>query len=196
MDWATVVVSIAGSVISGPIAAGVVNVFRDSSIERQKNVFSIGSTSHMATVAFDKHIGFCEAYVTEASNLIFKLIQDRLPDDPLPDTRELSRIRREWAIWLTADTEAHLDRFEHDLPRLGGEAQVYESAGAPSRSNEESINRLIEYLRDLLGTKELTALRNELMVRSSPKSARMGRAPKAPLISAAKRTNPASSQQV
>jgi hypothetical protein len=39
-----------------------------------QNAFSMGATSHMATVAFDKHIGFCEEYVEQMSKALYTLI--------------------------------------------------------------------------------------------------------------------------
>ena len=35
-----------------------------------QNAFSLGATSHMAAVAFDKHIEFCEEYVAAVSNVL------------------------------------------------------------------------------------------------------------------------------
>jgi hypothetical protein len=37
---------------------------RSVRLEEAKNRFTVGATSHMAIVAFDKHVQFCEEYVT------------------------------------------------------------------------------------------------------------------------------------
>jgi len=155
---------------------GLSKFLSDRSIERQKaqqsrdlletqNAFSVGATSHMATVAFDKHIGFCEEYVNEMSEALHALIQDGRAEEPL-DARRFSRIRQKWALWLTHEMENELDQFERKITLMGGEAQVFEADGAPA-SNESSIKTLIAFLREVLRTEELTALRNELVIRSS-----------------------------
>lgn len=168
MDLGTIVGSLVGSAIGAPAAVALLNLLGNWAIERRKSVFSIGISSHMADVFFDKHIEFCEAYLKAASAALYALTEEG-EDDPLLDTRVFSGIRREWALWLTPEIEIKLDRYERDLPRLGGEAQVYEAQGPPSTSNENSINRLIADLRELLGTKELTDLRSEWVTRSSKK---------------------------
>jgi hypothetical protein len=82
MDWQTFLSSLAGSAIPVTIAAWLLNSLSNRSIERQKaqqsrellemqNAFAVGATSHMATVAFDKHIGFCEEYVEEMYKALY-----------------------------------------------------------------------------------------------------------------------------
>jgi hypothetical protein len=178
MDWPTVVVSLIGSAIVGPASVGLSKFLGDRSIERQKaqqsrelletqNAFSVGATSHMATVAFDKHIGFCEEYVEEMYKALHTLIQDGKTEEA-PDARRFSRIRQKWALWLTHDIENKLDQFELQITQIiGGAAQDVDANGPVS--NERSIARNIAYLREVLRTEELTALRNEMVIRSSRK---------------------------
>ena len=179
MDWPTIVVSLIGSAIVGPASVGLSKFLSDRSIERKKaqesrelletqNAFSVGATSHMATVAFDKHIGFCEEYVEEMYKALHTLIQAGRTEQPL-DPRRFSRIRQKWALWLTHEIENKLDQFELKITRIvDGPAQDVDANGAPV-SNERSITRNIADLREVLHTEELTALRNELVIRSSGK---------------------------
>jgi hypothetical protein len=171
MDWPTVVVSLIGSAIVGPASVGLSKFLGDRSIERQKaqqnRELSVGATSHMATVAFDKHIGFCEEYVEEMYKALHTLIQDGRTEEPL-DARRFSRIRQKWALWLTHEIENKLDQFELQITQIvGGAAQDVDANGPVS--NERSLTRNIAYLREVLRTEELTALRNELVIRSSRK---------------------------
>ncbi len=107
MDWPTVVVGLIGSAIAAPAAVGLTKFLSDRSIERQKarqsrelletqNVFSVGATSHMATVAFDKHVGFCEEYLEEVYKALSTLIQHGATEEPL-DTSRFSLIRQKWS---------------------------------------------------------------------------------------------------
>lgn len=94
MDWRSLVASFLGSAIPAAVGVAIVKYLSDSLIERQKarqtseqreaqNIFSIGATSHMATVAFDKHILFCEAYGKEVSKALQFLAQGGDPQEPL-----------------------------------------------------------------------------------------------------------------
>jgi hypothetical protein len=87
----------------------------------------------------------------------------------LLDPRRFSRIRQKWALWLTQEIENKLDKFELAITQvIGGPAQYVDARGAPE-SNEPSIKGNIAFLREVLHTEELTALRNQLVVRSSGK---------------------------
>jgi hypothetical protein len=190
MDWWTVLESIVGSALGGSAAVfGLSRYLGDRWLEEVKaryskelaefaheksvllaemqNAFAMGTSSHMATVAFDKHIGFCEEYVEAMSNALNTLIQDGMKEKPL-DAKDFFRIRQKWAIWLTQEMETELDRFEQEITKIGGDAQVFEFTGIPL-SNERSIKRVIADFREVLGTEKLTALRNDLVVRSSRK---------------------------
>jgi hypothetical protein len=125
----------------------------DRRIEQQKsqhskellaaqNVFSVGVTSPMATVAFDKHVEFCEEYVKEMSEALHALIQNGKPEEML-DTRRLSIIREKWALWLTHEIENTLDEVERRIRLVGGPAQVLEPDGTPA-SNAGALASIIK----------------------------------------------------
>jgi hypothetical protein len=183
MNWWTVIATFIAA-IGGP--AVVLKVVGDRLLEKQKahygkemaeiahersillaerqNAFSMGANSHMATVVFDKHIGFCEEYVQAVFNALYALIQEGTKEKPL-DAEEFFKIRQKWALWLSREIETKLDRFEHDITKIGADAQVLDANGAPV-SNEVGIRTIIADLRKVLGTEELTLLRNELVLRS------------------------------
>ncbi len=137
-------------------------------IAEMQNAFSMGATSHMAAVAFDKHIGFCEEYIDAMSNALQTLIQEGAREKPL-DATDFFRIRQKWALWLTEDIETKLDQFEHLITKIPSEAPVLDTYGAHV-SIETSVKSVIRELRKILATEELTALRSELVVRSLRKS--------------------------
>jgi hypothetical protein len=179
LTWKPVVASIGFIVglLFREVWAALVKHQSDRLIEQQKsqhskellaaqNVFSVGVTSHMATVAFNKHIEFCEEYVKEMSEALHALIQNGKPEETL-DTRRLSPIREKWALWLTHEIENKLDEVERRIRLVGGSAQVLEPDGTPA-SNAGTIAGIIRgviaFLRgEVLRTEELTALRNELV---------------------------------
>jgi hypothetical protein len=130
-----------------------------------QNAFSMGAASHMATVAFDKHIGFCEEYFGEISKVLEALISEGATYRPT-DASRLLRVRQRWALWLTRDIEAKLDLFEADVQRMGADGMFYNAEGIPE-FNEQSVERITAYLREILAIEELTALRKELVMRST-----------------------------
>jgi hypothetical protein len=133
-------------------------------LAEMQNAFSMGATSHMACVAFDKHIGFCEEYIDATSKTLQTLIQQGATERPM-DVADFFRIRQKWALWLTDDIETVLDRFEYLVTKIASEAPVLDINGAHV-SVESSVKSVIADLRKVLATEELTALRNELVVRS------------------------------
>lgn len=137
-------------------------------LAEMQNAFSMGASSHMATVAFDNYVGFCKEYVEEISKALYTMIQQGPTYKP-PNATEFSRIRQKWALWLTQDIEAKLDRFEDDAARMGADGQYFDADGAPE-SNERNVKLTIVYLRNTLAVEELTALRKELARRSSQQS--------------------------
>jgi len=120
----------------------------------------------MATVAFDKHVAFCEEYLEEVYKALNTLIQDGTTEEPL-DTSRFSLIRQKWALWLTDEIEDRLDQFERRIAQIIGGAAQDVNADGVAVSNERSISINIADLREILHTEKLTALRNDLVMRSS-----------------------------
>jgi hypothetical protein len=123
--------------------------------ERQ-NAYSMGATSHMATVVFDRHIDFCEEYVAATSKALHALLQEGTMD-PTPYRRDLFRIRQKWALWLYDELEVKLDGCEGEISRVIEAPSV--GADGAYESSKASRGSLIAYLREILGTEDLTILR-------------------------------------
>ncbi len=174
MDWTAVL----NPTLIGAVVGVISTYLTNNLIERQKarqskelqeaqNVFSIGATSHMATVAFDRHVKFCEEYFNEAIQTLNALIKEGHPRQR-SDIRRLSHIRLDCALWLTKETDESLRNFEHGVRKLAGEARIEVPTG-DRLSNEGSIEIVIDELKKLLQTEELTDLRKEVIARSSKK---------------------------
>jgi hypothetical protein len=130
-------------------------------LAEMQNAFSMGTTSHMAAVAFDKHIGFCEEYVDAVSSVLRVSGQGA----KALDVTNLIRIRQKWALWLTDDIDNKLDEFENLIQKVPFEAPVLQADGTAAPP-EVSIRSVVADLRKVLATEELTALRSELAARS------------------------------
>ncbi|MFI5089769.1 MAG: hypothetical protein ACHP7P_06900 [Terriglobales bacterium] len=157
-----------------------------------QNAFSMGATSHMANVAFEKHVGFCEEYVQEMFKALSTLFREGPTEDVLRHATALYKVREKWALWLTANIETELDRFENAIQKIGAHAHLLDaSLNANERheriaemyalfaevvglgkwedapiSEERAVKTVIVKLRKVLGIEELTDLRTELVRRS------------------------------
>ena len=157
-----------------------------------QNSFAIGATSHMAIVAFDKHVMFCEEYVAEMHKALVTLFRNGPTAEELQHSSALWEIRNKWAVWLTPRVDSELERFEAVVRRIGANAQSLDLApGAQGRSvrieemyslfnevvgwekredtpltQDRAITTIIGKLRQVLGIEELTALRSTLVSRA------------------------------
>ena len=176
MDWPTLFQSVFGSALGGSAAVlGLSKYLGDRWVEGLKaryskeltemqNAFSIGATSHIANVLFDKHIEFCQEYLEGISKALPQLIEGG-PTAEL-DPQGFVETRHRYALWLTPDIEIKLDRFEESIRRVVSDAPVFDFSGAYG-SLEASTKSIVADLRKILGIEELTALRSQLVLRSS-----------------------------
>lgn len=157
--------------------------------EGAKNRFTVGATSHMANVAFDKHVQFCEEYVAEMFAALAVLREHGPTDKVRPYSYKLFHLREKWAVWLTPQLEAALEPYERTLARIGVQESIVrqypELEGRHERIDEMmrlfmevtgekewnnkpldsqvATPRIIEGLRTVLGIAALTQLRAELI---------------------------------
>jgi len=157
-----------------------------------KNRFDIGTTSHMAIVAFDKHVGFCEEYSQAVRVALLTLLRRGPHEDILVDARQLVEIRERWSLWLTSKVEIELEKFESALRTIGANAwllgelradedrteavkQAYGTFAAvmgwekwrgETVTRELAADRVFDGLRKILEISELTQLRADLVKRA------------------------------
>lgn len=166
---------------------------RTQQLQDAKNYFLLGASSHMANVAFDKHAKFAEEYVAEAHSALVKLFQEGPTSEALDHATTLYGIQKTYRVWLTEEIEERLDRFEGALRKVGAGAR-YEERTTGKAHNEERIKALyrsfaeivgleeweggtitddnavvtlIRWLRDILGTEELTELRRTIIANAA-----------------------------
>ena len=159
---------------------------RSVQLEEAKNRFTVGATSHMADVVFDKHVEFCEEYA-EGAHAAMELLFRRGPtEEILKSEGNLLRIRTRRAIWLPPELEEKLDKFQQNLRTIGAYAPPRKEGDAPSADLKRSYNafaaamgwpdwtgekvdtdaavqRAIYELSKILGVWELTRLRAKLI---------------------------------
>jgi hypothetical protein len=152
-------------------------------LARQQD-FALATASHMAEVAYDKHVAFCEAYIERTNRGLQELFAQGPSEAALGFASDLYTIRMQYRTWLTAEIEERLIPYEKVLREIGahsglldyletGEERtrvveaMYEafklaSGIEPAASEEDkarSSAHVVDSLRDVLGIRELTVLR-------------------------------------
>lgn len=94
-----------------------------------KNHFIIGASSHMANVAFDKHVEFAEEYVKEAQETLRTLFREGPTAEMLKHSGELYAVQEKYVVWLTDSIEQELEKFESALRKIGAAAHLEDHAG-------------------------------------------------------------------
>ena len=152
-----------------------------------ENAFVIGATSHMAEVAFDKHVEFCEQYVKLVITAMHTLLTEGPTRKALHFAGKLGNLRNDYTLWEAAEVTAFLLKFEAALAKIGANeiylkdvpvgpkrdkvvTDTYDAfkavmdigdlpEGSIERTSETAISFIIDSLREHLGVTDLTALR-------------------------------------
>lgn len=156
---------------------------------RKQQFFSLGITSHMAEVAFDKHVEFCEKYIAEVHETILTLVREGPTEKGQDHGRNLNGIRIKYDTWITDDISNPLKHFEDAIFRIGSKTHLakstnisatgqkaYEEADAlwdvvlgnifdKSKIPDKNIavESVKKKIRDILGIEKLTQLRGVLI---------------------------------
>lgn len=153
-------------------------------LQVKQQLFNLSVASHMATVAFDKHVQFSEQYLTRMQQGLTELFQNGPTKESLKFCGDLADIRRAFMAWITKDLKDKITPFEEALYKIGasgiilnrlpvGEArdreveQMYQifSEVLALPKEEGSVNervapdRILSHLQHLLGVEELSRLR-------------------------------------
>jgi hypothetical protein len=160
-----------------------------------QNRFALGASSHMANVAFDKHVEFCEEYVKAALEALQSIYRAGPSQDQLKHSAKLLSVREKYAVWITSKIEEDLQPFETALRQMGASAGYVDSTtGDPSATqrqqhinlmytilakitnqkewegqeltDELAVSTLIRRLRAILGTEELNEMRHTLVAKA------------------------------
>lgn len=134
-------------------------IFRDSSqfekeryLQSDGQVFALGASSHMSTVAFDKHVEFCEAYMREVHVTVETLFREGPTGRAMDCAQKLSSLKREYSAWIPKSVSLRLEPFESVLHGLGVESHLAGSLkGSDHDVRLDAIKKSYSMFRDLLG---------------------------------------------
>jgi len=123
--------SLAGTTFVGSTFALLIQILRDQATHDRalfllstQNNFSLGASSHMANIAFDKHVMFSEEYAQEVNVTIRTLFTNGPTQKTLEHANKLYLIREKYIVWLTVEIENSLDKFEKRLRGIGADAYL------------------------------------------------------------------------
>jgi hypothetical protein len=160
---------------------------KELDLQHDRQRFDLGVTSHMADVAFDRHVAFCEEYAAEVHATIQALFGDLVPTGSAFDyAKRLIEIQRKHCVWITPEMESQLVSFNEALREIGLYRQqlsqgMYSSAGFALMNNltlkilglhdgplqkmdkEIAAASILELMRTILGVRQLIVLRERLM---------------------------------
>ncbi len=187
---------LAGIPLVASLVAALVQILRDQAaheramlILAEQNRFSLGASSHMANVAFDKHVQFSEEYAEEVHKALTTLFREGPTPEVLQHTGALYTLQQKYAVWLTSKVETELETFESALRRIGANAgYVRDAPSAEDRqqrlnamyrtfaevmgfeewqgeqlTDDLAVSMMIRRLRAILGTEELTEMRSAIV---------------------------------
>lgn len=187
----------------GALFGILVQFSRDSAqFERQKHlqsdqqIFSLGASSHMANAAFDKHVEFCEAYMSEVHETVGTLFREGPTEKATECAQRLFALKRKYAAWIPKAIALKLEPFENALHKIGVETHLVNSLSTneqesrsqaidssyalfmklmnlgklkdtdPDHKEELAVENVKEEVRAILGINELTEIRNFIIQRS------------------------------
>lgn len=159
---------------------------RKIELQNKQQDFILGTASHMAEVAYNKHVDFCEEYIERLQKGLQEIYKDGPSKNSMDIGRDLVNIRQKHSAWLTRKIEVELRPLETALIEMGAkEHLLYDQSTREERtktaervyrllslilgdeqaeSDEESkiaIQEVIEIIREILGINALTELRLE-----------------------------------
>lgn len=170
---------------------------RAKDLQNRSSHFVLGTSSHMANVAFDRHVEFAELYAEEAMKSLECLKLKGIHTDVLNHADQLGQIHQKYALWVTNDMASQLNPFEQALRKIGGGAGFlkatqdepgYEASRAEAFKilfslwedvsverawegdtpiSEKAILTLMQNLRRVLGIEELAKIRSVLVTEAT-----------------------------
>lgn len=162
---------------------------REQVLEDKRNDFTLSATSHMADVAFDKHVEFAEKYLREVEKGLSELFRTGPSKQALELACQLYSVRTDFSAWVTEEIRNKLEPFEQALRKIGVQSDslehipagnertrlvedLYErysrvagikEEGEKDAAAKEAATQLKESFQELLGIHEFTSLRRHFV---------------------------------
>ncbi len=107
-------------------------------LQHDQQHFDLGITSHMADVAFDRHVALCDEFVRELFITLQCLMDDPQDYDAAKKRADaIGDVIRKHALWITPELQAQLEEFEsavRNFPRKPISRECIRASAALKRS--------------------------------------------------------------
>lgn len=126
-------------------------------LQKQQQIFNIGSASHMANVTFDKHVEFCEKYLEVVHEAMHTLWREGPTEKAVDLGNKLYTLRLSYSAWVTEEMGNELFPFEQGLRTLGaGQAFINQTINVPEYGEHRSkkISEVHSDMMKILGIKK------------------------------------------
>ena len=133
---------------------------RTVALQHDRQRFELGATSHMANVAFDKHVGFCEEYCAELHNTLTVLYREGTSVHALTQADRLRAIINKHTVWVTPEIESRLQPFDRALRKMGAAAHLY-NADPRAANASGRVAQMHDIFADILGLEKEPGTENQ-----------------------------------
>lgn len=108
----------------------------------------------MANTAFDKHVAFCERYMSVIHEEVGELFRQGATSKATESALKLASIRREFAAWIPRSVALKLEPFENALFSIGTDSHLVTALeGTDQPARLAAIQRSYAKLMNVLGFK-------------------------------------------
>jgi hypothetical protein len=149
---------------------------RELEMKREDRAFVLSPAAHMAQIAFDRYIVFCEEYLKTLWEILPQLVSEGPSVKVLDMSRRLMKLRENHGLWVPPDVVKKVAPFENALWTIGAKSiskdlvtseamfalfqEVLDLTKAPDGTSSELVyHRVLTELQARLGIAELTVLR-------------------------------------
>ncbi|MCP5352617.1 MAG: hypothetical protein H6926_05450 [Chromatiales bacterium] len=144
----------------GALAAALFQLVRDHSahhrkheLQNEQHLFNLGATSHMANTVFDKHVEFCEKYLSEVHKTVTTLTVHGPTQTALTHSGNLYTLRIDYTAWITPEIDRKLVPFERAVREIGTKARLAEALKGesdPGGDRIKAVHEMYDIFRSLM----------------------------------------------
>jgi len=139
-------------------------IFRDAAafeakkeLQADQQVFALGASSHMATIAFDKHVEFCEAYMSKVHETIELFFREGPTSKAMEKAAEILVLRQRFAAWINKEISVDLEPFEAALRAIGSKTHLVSMLmGDGGDIRKQALDESYDVFSNVLGMPTIT----------------------------------------
>lgn len=126
-------------------------------LQKDQQIFNLGATSHIAKVAFDKHVEFCEKYMANVHVAVETLFSEGSTENAIKHSKSLFNLNKEYAAWVPNKISLNLQPFEKALRKMGALEHLADALAGKENAEKrsEAIKESYKLFEDLMGSQDI-----------------------------------------